>query len=176
MCGRPRSSPGPETAEARASAVADFRASYSAGIRDLCSNHWNLPFTPVELQRLAVPGDREDGSNPAPTYRAQGLPKRLSAKEIEEIVRRYEAGESARSLAVENSVAASALIRLLRENNVVVRRREVADDEAHAMAHDYETGATMADLEDKYRLSHGAVYRALHRVGVKTRPSAPRPH
>lgn len=89
-------------------------------------------------------------------------------------MRRYEAGESARSLAAEHSVAASALIRLLRENNVVVRRRKVTDDAAHAMARDYEAGATMTDLEDKYRLSHGAVYRALHRVGVEPRASAPR--
>lgn len=80
-------------------------------------------------------------------------------------MRRYEAGESARSLAAEHSVAASALIRLLRDYNVVVRRRKVADDEA---------GATMAALEDEYCLSHGALHRALHRVGVETRASAPR--
>ena len=128
----------------------------------------------MELRSLAVPGDRQDGSNPAPKYRAQGLPKRLGAKKVEEIVRRYEAGESARSLAAEYGVAASALIRLLRENNVVVRRRKVTDKEARAMARDYTAGATMVDLEDKYRLSHGAVYRALYRVGVETRASAPR--
>lgn len=89
-------------------------------------------------------------------------------------MRRYEAGESARSIAEKYGVAASALIRLLRENNVVVRRRRITDNEARAMARDYEAGTTMADLEDKYRLSHGTVYRALHRVGVETRASAPR--
>lgn len=128
----------------------------------------------MELQSLAVPADREDGSNPAPSYRAQGLTKRLGTKRIEDIVQRYEAGESARALAEEYGVAASALIRLLRENNVVVRRRKVRDKEARAMARDYEAGATMVELEDKYRLSHSAVYRALHRIGVETRASAPR--
>ncbi|WP_460530350.1 helix-turn-helix domain-containing protein [Humibacter ginsengiterrae] len=112
-------------------------------------------------------------SSPA-SYRAQALPKRLGPKKVEEIVRRYQAGESARGLAAECDVAPSALIRLLRERNVVVKKRMVTDEDALGMAKDYEAGATMRELEAKYGLSHGAVYRALHRVGVEMRESAPR--
>jgi len=145
-----------------------------AVVNDLCSNHWNLPFTPDELRKLATPGERGNGSNPEFSLRSQPLPRRLGPKKVTDIMQRYEAGESARSLADRHGVATSALIRLLRENNVVVRKRKVTDAETRRMAKDYEAGATMRELEAKYGLSHGAVSRALHRSGVKTRASAPR--
>lgn len=109
-----------------------------------------------------------------PSYRAQALSLRLSPETVAEIVRRYGEGESARSLAETHGVSASALIRLLRENNVVVKKRKVTDAEARRMANDYEAGSTMRELESKYGLSHGAVLRALHRVGAEMRARAPR--
>lgn len=63
---------------------------------------------------------------------------------------------------------------MLREQGVEISRRKVSDDEAAAMAHEYEAGSTMAELEKKYRLSHGAVLRSLHRSEVSTRAKAPR--
>jgi DNA-directed RNA polymerase specialized sigma24 family protein len=38
----------------------------------------------------------------------------------------------------------------------------------------YEAGMTIAELEEKHGLSHGAVLRALHRSGVEMRAKAPR--
>ncbi len=63
---------------------------------------------------------------------------------------------------------------MLREQGVAISKRKVSEDEATAMAIDYEAGATMAELEKKYRLSHGAVLRSLHRSGVTMRARAPR--
>lgn len=71
-------------------------------------------------------------------------------------------------------MANSALTRMLREQGVEISKRKVSDDEAAAMAAEYEAGATMAELEKKYELSHGAVLRSLHRSGVETRAKAPR--
>ena len=79
-------------------------------------------------------------------------------------MQRYKAGESARSLAIEYNIAPSALIRLLRERKVVVRKQTVSPEQAEIMGHEYTTGMTMAELEEKHGLSHGAVLRALHRV------------
>lgn len=145
-----------------------------ADVNDLCSNHWNLPFTPDELRKLASPGNRDDGSSTLPLYRAQTLSLRLSPETVVEIVRRYQEGESARSLAETHGVAASALVRLLRENNVVVKKRKVTGVEARRMAKEYEAGATMREIEAKHQVSHGAVLRALHREGVTMRARAPR--
>lgn len=133
-----------------------------------------LPFTPVELRNLAVPGDRNDGLSAPNIYRCHELSKRLGTARVDELCGRARAGESVRSLAREVGVANSALTRMLREQGVEISKRKVSDDEAAAMAAEYEAGATMAELEKKYELSHGAVLRSLHRSGVETRAKAPR--
>ena len=63
---------------------------------------------------------------------------------------------------------------MLREQGVEISKRKVGDDEAASMAQEYEAGATMAELERRYGLSHGAVLRSLHRSGVTMRAKAPR--
>lgn len=63
---------------------------------------------------------------------------------------------------------------MLRGEGVVISKRNVSDNEAAQMAAEYAADATMAELEKKYELSHGAVFRALHRSGVETRDMAPR--
>jgi hypothetical protein len=145
-----------------------------ADVADLYSNPLELPFTPVELQKLAVPGDRSGGLNEPKVYRSHELSKRLGGAKVEELVRRAQAGESGRSLARELGVANSALTRMLREQGVEISKRKVSDEESTAMAAEYESGATMVELEKKYGLSHGAVLRSLHRSAVSMRASAPR--
>lgn len=95
-------------------------------------------------------------------------------KRVQDIIRRYEAGESARCLAEKYGVSTSAIMNLLRDNSVVVKRGRVTDTEARKMAKKYEAGHTIAELEEQFKLSHGAVLRALHRVGVEMRAKAPR--
>jgi hypothetical protein len=119
-------------------------------------------------------GDRGEGSSKLTAYQPHELSRRLGATKVDELYRRAQAGESIRSLARELGVANSALTRMLREQGVAVSKRKVSDDEAAAMAGEYGDGATIAGLEKKYGLSHGAVLRSLHRSGVAMRASAPR--
>ena len=147
-----------------------------ADVNDLCSNHWNLPFTPEELRNLAVPGTRCDSPSEAVSYRAHELSERLGTEKISEIVARANAGESARSLARELGVANSALTRMLRVEGVVIQKRNVSVADARALARAYEAGHTIRELEAKHDLSHGAILRALHRAGVEMRAKAPRRH
>lgn len=99
---------------------------------------------------------------------------RLGQEKVSEILRRYGTGESAAALAREHSVSTSALIRLLRENNVVMKRTPIDAALATRMAKEYEAGATIAELEVKHRRSHGAVMRAMQRQDVAMRAEAPR--
>lgn len=141
---------------------------------DLLSNNSDLALTPDGMRKLAIPqGPRSDSSEPV-DFQIHRLSARLSAEQIEHVVKRYEAGESARSLAAEFGIAPSALIRLLRERNVVVRRQAITPDQEETMARDYESGMTVAELKEKHGISHGAVLRALHRLGVEMRAKAPR--
>lgn len=146
-----------------------------AGIAELCSNHWELPFTPDELRNLAVLGDRGGDEEVVPEYQAHELSRHLGAAKVAELSRRAAAGESARSLAREVGVANSALVRMLREQGVSIHRRKVGEEEERALANAYEAGQTVAELEKSFKLSHGAVLRALHRAGVEMRAKAPRP-
>ncbi|WP_222846068.1 helix-turn-helix domain-containing protein [Microbacterium testaceum] len=133
-----------------------------------------MPFTPVELRNLAVPGDRNDGLSAPVSYRAHELSKRLGAIKVEELICRAEAVESVRSLAREVGVANSALTRMLREHGVGISKRKVSEEEAAELAKGYEAGATIRELQRRHELSQGAVARALRRAGVAMRPSAPR--
>ncbi len=76
---------------------------------------------------------------------------------------RYSSGESATALAKEYSVAPSALLRLMRERSVVVRTNRVSPELVATLVAEHQAGTSMAKLEAKFRLSHGAVFRALHR-------------
>jgi lambda repressor-like predicted transcriptional regulator len=145
-----------------------------AGIIDLLSNNSDVAFTPDGLRKLAEPRESREAPSKPTEFQIHRLSARLGAEQIDDVVRRYRAGESARSLATESGVAPSALLRLLRERNVVVRQQVVTSEQDQTMARDYGAGMTMAELEEKHGLSHGAVLRALHRMGVEMRAKAPR--
>ncbi len=145
-----------------------------ADVINLLSNNSGVALSPDGIRKIAaIEGELEPPAE-LTTFKVHGLEARLGPAAISEIVRRYGAGESARQLATEYDVAPSALVRLLREQSVVVRKRVVDLDETQKLARLYEAGATMAELEEQFGLSHGAVHRALRRAGVVTRPSAPR--
>lgn len=110
---------------------------------------------------------RESEAEPK-RFRVHQLSQRLGTEKVNEIVDRYTTGESATALAKEYDVAPSALLRLIRERNVVVRTNRVSPDLTATLVAEHEAGTSMAKLEAKYRLSHGAVFRALHRVDASS--------
>ena len=160
--------------ETRRHLVSRGNSGVKAGIIDLLSNNSDLGFTPAKLRELAQPGKPKEAPSAVPSYQVHKLSARLSTDQIDEIVRRYGTGESARLLATELGVAPSALLRLLRERNVVVRRQVITPEQKDLMARNYAAGMTVAELKDKHGVSHGAVLRALHRAGVEMRAKAPR--
>jgi transposase-like protein len=152
----------------------DHRAFSEADVTDLYSNPLELPFTPDELRKLAVRGDREVGLSEPVAHRPHELFKRLGVTKLDELIARAQRGESVRSLAREVGVVNSALIRALRERGAAITKTVVDEALTKRLAAEYEAGATMRELEEKFKLSHGAVIRALHRSGVEMRAKAPR--
>lgn len=146
---------------------------------DLLSNNSNDGLTVDRIRQLTEVGTGDVATLAStqpepPAFKLHRLEARLGPEAVTEVVRRYESGESATVIAKDLDVAPSALIRLLRKQNVVVRRQVVTGDKTQQLAREYEAGATMAELEQKHQLSHGAVLRALRRVGVQMRAKAPR--
>jgi len=68
----------------------------------------------------------------------QSIAVRLSAETVEEIVHRYRTGRSATSLAKELGVAPSALLNLMRERQVVIRKHGFTAERAAVLAREYE--------------------------------------
>jgi hypothetical protein len=145
---------------------------FSAGVIDVLSNTSDVALTPDGLRKLGEPGVPRDALSGSGTYRVHRLSRRLETEQLDEIIRRYQAGMSATALAREAGIAPSALLRLLRERNVVIRQHGVPEEVALAMGQEYEAGATKAELQEKF--TFGAVLRALHRSGVEMRAKAPR--
>lgn len=83
-----------------------------AGVIYLLSNNTDVTLTPEKLRALAHQREPQEAQAEPPTYQVHRLEARLGAKQVGDLVRRYETGESARSLATEYDVAPSALIRL----------------------------------------------------------------
>ena len=93
----------------------------------LLSNNSALTLSPDGLPKLAEPQGPREAPSELTESQIHRLSARLRAYQIEDVVHRYKAGESARTLATESGVAPSALLRLLRERNIVVLRK--ASDE-----------------------------------------------
>lgn len=146
-----------------------------AGITIALSKSENGGFTPVSLRLLVQGHPSREANARTKGFRVHNIAERLGQEVVNEILRRYGAGESATALAKDHDVAPSALLRLLRENNVVVRRKTISSDIKRLLSTEYEAGATIAELEAKHALSHGSVLRALHSAGVSMRAKAPRP-
>ena len=109
-----------------------------------------------------------------PAFRIHGLEARLGPGVVAKAVGRYESGESATAIAKDLNVAPSALLRLLVSKQVVIRKHGLTPEQDAMLSKEYEAGATMAELEQKHQLSHGALSRALHRAGaVIRRPGEP---
>lgn len=145
-----------------------------ADVIALLSNQSDVALTPDGIRKLAAEeGGLVPTEEPA-AFKIHGLEARLGPEAVAKVVSQYESGESATSIAKNLGVAPSALLRLLVRKRVVVRKHGLTPEKDTILGDEYAAGATMAELEKKHQLSHGAVIRALRRAGVETRPSAPR--
>lgn len=141
----------------------------------VCSNLSHGGLTPEGLRRLGQTKSEKQASTQPETFRIHPLAQRLGSEMVTRVVDRYRAGESATALAKEHEVAVSALLRLLRENDVVIRERGRSVEQDALLGQDYIAGATVAELEMKHGISHASVVRALKRAGVQARPTGRRP-
>lgn len=92
--------------------------------------------------------------------------KHLKSEEIEQIVERYQAGESTYELAEEFNCHRSTIANNLRKQGIKVSIEKINLDEAIKL---YESGWTTKQLGDKYHISDNAVSRRLRAAGVKMR-------
>lgn len=143
-------------------------------MRELLSNHADLTLTPDGIRKLAAEEGGLVPTEETAAFRIHGLEARLGPEAVAKVMSRYESGESATAIAKDLDVAPSALLRLLVRKRVVVRKHGLTPEQDVILAKEYQAGATMAELQKKHQLSHGAVSRALRREGVAMRPTGRR--
>lgn len=146
-------------------------AEHSVGLITLYSN--NSDNTGVTRERVGSWAELArggGGSGVAVKPRVHHIARRLGIGACAEILQRYAAGETALALANEFGVSKAAVLNLLRENNVVMRRQPPTEEQRALLVRGYESGLTIAQLEEKYGIPHGSIGRVLKAEGVQMRP------
>jgi hypothetical protein len=88
---------------------------------------------------------------------------------IEELKRRYRAGEHTPALSREYSISKSSLISLLRSEGVTLRRRPLATADTMRAIELYDQGLTINRVAKQTGYSFGTIRKMLHREGVLVR-------
>ncbi len=121
------------------------------------------------LERVLAGEGRETVSHrPVPSPRQKQT--RLTDSQRSEVVRRYEAGESANVPAVELGVHRTSVLRALRVGGVDVRYRTLTDDEVGDARRMYESGLSLATVGEHFGIAARTVLNMFRKVGVSTRP------
>lgn len=95
---------------------------------------------------------------------------RLSPGDQAEVVRRYsEDAATSTALAVEFKVAKSTILRILRENNVVVRRQSLTVEQVTGARRLYVSGLSLSEVAAQISVNQETMRVAIINAGVELR-------
>jgi DNA-binding CsgD family transcriptional regulator len=139
----------------------------SVDLDHLCSNK----STPVTADRIGqILAAAKDKTPVAQTIRRTRPWTRLSPASQAELVRRYSSGETSTALAEELKVAKSTVLRILRENSVVVRRQPLTAKQVSEAKHLYESGLSLSEVAERLKVNQETMRVAIIKAGVELRP------
>ena len=104
-----------------------------------------------------------------PLHRARRL-RRLTDREVDELVERYESGESIRSLAEALGVHRTTISAQLKSRGALVSVRQLTARETAEIIRRYADGWSLVRVADYFGMSDSRVARVLRQAGVPTRP------
>ncbi|MUL45658.1 hypothetical protein FZI85_28350 [Mycobacterium sp. CBMA293] len=108
---------------------------------------------------------REPVEPPAP----HRLDRRLTAAVVSELIAAYQAGETTGVLRQRYGLSQGSVLKLLREQGVVMRRQGLSETDKAVVAELYRGRATLAQLGTRFGVSPNVVRRALLAAGVTMR-------
>lgn len=136
-----------------------------------CSNHRFTGKSLEDLRRLnttIADADSVDSFEVA----IRDVNRRLGRDTIRQLVLEYRRGRHTTELTATYGISKSSVLRLLRENNVEMRRKGVSPQQAAAARVLYETeGMSLASVARELNLAKQSVRLALLDLGVAMRPS-----
>lgn len=83
---------------------------------------------------------------------------------------RYDAGHSTPALARDYRIAKSALLQLLRNEGVPMRKQAITSANAKQAARLYEDGMSITEIVEQIGYSYGTIRKSLHKSAVAMRP------
>lgn len=113
------------------------------------------------------------GNDSAPTQESKPksgrLSRRLTKEMVEDIVQRYQSGESTTKLSVEYGVSRSSVAALLRKQGVALRGQAMTQEAIDRAVALYRQGLTIREVADKVDYSYSTVRSALRGKVVSMR-------
>jgi transposase-like protein len=133
----------------------------------LCSEKSATPVTADRIHEiLGSIGD--SGRNLQP--RTKRAWNRLSDLDRTAEATRYAAGETSTALAAEYGVAKSTILRLLRDNKIIVRRQPMRPEQVSEAGRLYESGLSLSQVAEKPKVNQETMRVAIIEAGVELRP------
>jgi hypothetical protein len=120
-----------------------------------------------KLRDKAESGARAITSTSRTAYR---IDRRLGSERVANIIAAYKAGATASSIATDHGVSQTALVQLLRDAGVPIRRQALTEDQVAQIVDLYEQGASTYEIERATGIPKSTVGRALNHTGVQMRP------
>jgi len=97
--------------------------------------------------------------------------RRLSVDAIRQLVTDYQAGVPSTQLATRYGISKGAVLRLLREQGIAIRRKAITAAEVEQAIQLYGQGLSLAAVGAQLGYDHGTIHRALKRAGIALRDS-----
>jgi DNA invertase Pin-like site-specific DNA recombinase len=119
-----------------------------------------------KLRDKAAAGSRTAAPPSRTIYR---IDRRLGAEKIAAIVAHYQAGATARSIANEHNVSHTALVQLLRDAGVSIRRQALTKEQTATISDLYQRGASTYEIAQATGIPKSTVGRLLNKAGVQMR-------
>ena len=111
-------------------------------------------------------GNSSEGTLPPPRV----IRRRLSPEKIAEIARRYREGINTPQLCKEYSLSKTAMLALLREEGIQLRRKSPSTEKIDQAAELYKSGLSLAAVAQQVNVPRTTIQNALIKAGVALRP------
>ncbi|WP_454116475.1 helix-turn-helix domain-containing protein [Microbacterium aurum] len=135
----------------------------------LLSNNSATPVTADKARQILAAAQAGEAPLVVRTSRTRPW-TRLSPDAQSEVVRRYSSGETSTALAEDFKVAKSTILRILRENSVVVRRQPLTGKQVSMAKRLYESGLSLSEVADQMFVNQETMRGAIVNAGVELRP------
>lgn len=125
-----------------------------------------------ELRRLLEHIRNSEPRQPrAPRIRAVTAESQLGAEGVDGLLARYQAGESAHSIAHDLGISAAGVMRLVRKHGLVIHDPLPSDEVVKLAGELYESGMSLKRVADQVDVPKSTVRKALIASGIAMRPA-----